>query len=106
MLAPVYLIACGVHIIAHLHLLKRLNSFSRATLLIIAVSHGLLLLAFLVQYDMGDSFGWFAAVALLRGIHEAATRSTTWEENPVTLNILAFAPVGISWLTLLFIKTK
>ena len=47
LLVPLYVIVCALHIVIHLHLLKRRVLFSRAALSIIFVSHGLLLLAFL-----------------------------------------------------------
>jgi hypothetical protein len=106
LISPLYLIVCAVHAVAHFRLLKRRGSLSRAALATIFVSHSLLLLAFLAQYDMGDDFGWFAAVALVRGIQDAAIRSEIWEENPIALNVLVFLPVGISWLITLFIRPK
>lgn len=64
----------------------------------IVASHILLLAGFLLQYDMGDDFGWIAAVALVRGKEGAAIRGTIREEYPFLFNILAFVPAAISWL--------
>jgi hypothetical protein len=43
---------------------------------------------------MGDNLGWLAAVALVRGKYEAATRAAIWEDYPYRVNLLARSDVA------------
>ena len=87
----------GLHFVTHGLTLYRPELFL-AGLKVIVISHFLLLIGFLLQYDVGDGAGWIAIAQLFDWKWGISIReSQWWTKEPLLINSLAFIPVAISW---------
>lgn len=101
-----YLVLGGAHVAAHATCEFRpcsRRSPSRAL-----ISNGLFLLAFLLQWDVGDTpVGWFTITALpcggpggVSGIVGNCLTAPGWWPGPIA-NVALFIPVAATWILLL-----
>ena len=78
---------------------------------LIAISHVLLVIAFLLQWDVGDNEPWLTITALLGkvlgyDVGDARTAPPSWwpvRDNwwaGILTNLLLFAPVIVTWMFL------
>ena len=87
----------GFHFVTHCLTLYRPELFL-AGFKVIVISHFLLLIGFLLQYEVGDGAGWFAIAQLFDWKWGLSIReSLWWTKEPLLINSLAFVPVAISW---------
>ncbi len=85
-------------LICFLHLCFHAAAADRERESIVFTSHGLFVIAFMVQWDQGDSYPWFTIARLF-----GASGVPGWwpdMQGSTIINIMVFAPVYITWLRL------
>ncbi len=98
----VYTPVCVFHAALHWHASR---SPSQRVVNMAVISNVLLILAFLLQWDIGDGLGWLTITALLGGgpgSPDSAPPSWWLKDQDVLLltDLLLFVPVIISWIIL------
>lgn len=86
------------HYYFHSRAIRSLTSISWAFTSLIAVSHLLLILAFLLQEDMGDGPSWLTITALLEKWFGAeSSYPWAWWPSIPYMNVWVFLPVFVTW---------
>ncbi len=67
MLGAVYLAVAIYHAVIHIGIARRVAPLDGAAILKIVAAHAVLLIAFLLQWDVGDGPSWLTISALLAG---------------------------------------
>jgi hypothetical protein len=103
-LGPVYFIVAVVHIAFHSRI-ARDAPHDRGVWTLIMTSHAVLLVALLLQYDMGDGLGWLTILALVtRGAGYPEAQPPAWlpisESNALPYDLVLFVPVVLSYLAI------
>lgn len=101
-LMPFYPAIGILHYYIHARSIRYLRVIGWSLLILIVLSHILLILAFLLQYDLGDGPGWLTITALTGdGPGSLSAEPQSWWSPPFLMNILVFLPVFITWGALL-----
>ena len=92
----IYPIVSASHCLFHLLSISERKPISASQLVTMAVSHVLLIIGFLLQYDFSDRGSWFTFTKLL-GMEEWYEGVAPWHSSWQILNIVAFLPAVVSW---------
>jgi len=104
----VYPVIGITHIWCHAKTIPRFGRIERARMKLMAVSHMCLVIAFLLQWDVGDGPSWLTVTALLgKGPGWPNSDAPSWwpgsGDRPllgVTINLLLYVPAVVSWVLL------
>ncbi len=95
-----YMISCLFYLLVHSRAIPEITKENKRILFWVVISHILFIIAYLLQWDAGDTPGSLAVLTLLGGRRGGEAQNLNGWPVPFLMNFLVFIPVIGSWIVI------